>query len=78
LRATEICFSGGFFFFWPFQIGTALEANDRAMYQAATTALNMEQQTMLMEIMRIADEAAVAATAAASGGTAIAAGAHRP
>lgn len=27
------------------------------MYQAATTALNVEQQTLLMEIMRTADEA---------------------
>jgi hypothetical protein len=45
------------------------------MYQAATTALNVEQQTLLMEIMRIADEAAAAA---ASGSAAPAAGAHGP
>ena len=41
----------------------ALEMNDHAIYQAGTTALDVEQQTLLMEIMRIADEAA------ASGGT---------
>lgn len=34
--------------------------NDHAIYQAATTALDVEQQTLLMEIMRIADEAAAA------------------
>jgi len=37
---------------------SALEVKDRAMYQAATTALDVEQQTLLMEIMRIANEAA--------------------
>lgn len=52
----------GFFLFYP-----ALEVNDHAIYQAGTTALDVEQQTLLMEIMRIADEAAAAA-AAASGG----------
>lgn len=46
----------------------ALEVNDHTIYQAATTALDVEQQTLLMEIMRIADEAAAAAAAAASGG----------
>jgi hypothetical protein len=45
----------------------ALEVNDHAIYQAGTTALDVEQQTLLMEIMRIADEAAVAAAAAAAG-----------
>jgi len=44
---------------------TALEVNDHAIYQAATTALDVEQQTLLMEIMRIADEAAAAAAAGA-------------
>ncbi|KAH9991238.1 ARM repeat-containing protein [Russula vinacea] len=44
---------------------TALEVNDHAIYQAATTALDVEQQTLLMEIMRIANEAAAAV---ASGG----------
>jgi hypothetical protein len=44
----------------------ALEVNDHAIYQAATTALDVEQQTLLMEIMRIADESA--ATAVAGGG----------
>jgi hypothetical protein len=43
----------------------ALEVNDHAIYQAATTALDVEQQTLLMEIMRIANEAAAAV---ASGG----------
>jgi len=43
----------------------ALEVNDHTIYQAGTTALDVEQQTLLMEIMRIADEAAAAA---ASGG----------
>ncbi|KAI0301095.1 armadillo-type protein [Multifurca ochricompacta] len=38
---------------------TALEVKDRVMYQASTTALNVEQQTLLMEIMRIAEEVAV-------------------
>jgi importin-7 len=52
---------------------TALEVKDRSMYQAATTALNVEQQTLLMEIMRIADEGA-----ATSGSAAPAAGAHGP
>ena len=37
---------------------------DRAIYQAATTALNVEQQTLLMEIMRIAEDPAAAAVAA--------------
>lgn len=46
----------------------ALEVNDHTIYQAATTALDVEQQTLLMEIMRIADEAAAVAAAAASGG----------
>lgn len=36
------------------------------MYQAATTSLNVEQQTLLMEIMRIAEEAASAAGTGAS------------
>lgn len=44
---------------------------DHAIYQAATTALDVEQQTLLMEIMRIADEAA----AAVGGGGASAGGA---
>jgi hypothetical protein len=52
-----------------------LEVKDRAMYQAATTALNVEQQTLLMEIMRIADEAAAGT---ASGNAAPAAGTHGP
>jgi len=51
----------------------ALEVSDHTIYQAATTALDVEQQTLLMEIMRIADEAA--AVAAAAGGGASAAGA---
>ena len=48
----------------------ALEVNDHAIYQAGTTALDVEQQTLLMEIMRIADEAAAAVAVAvvASGG----------
>ncbi len=44
----------------------ALEVNDHAIYQAATTALDVEQQTLLMEIMRMADEAAAAAASGAS------------
>ncbi len=48
------------FLFYP-----ALEVNDHTIYQAVTTALDVEQQTLLMEIMRIADETAAAA---ASGG----------
>ncbi|KAH9999685.1 armadillo-type protein [Russula compacta] len=46
----------------------ALEVNDRAMYQAATTALNVEQQTLLMEIMRTADEVAAASARAPATG----------
>ena len=51
----------------------ALEVNDHTIYQAATTALDVEQQTLLMEIMRIADEAAAVAAvaAAASGGASV-------
>jgi len=45
----------------------ALEVKDRAMYQAATTSLNVEQQTVLMEIMRIAEESAAGVGAAAAG-----------
>jgi hypothetical protein len=48
----------------------ALEVNDHTIYQAATTALDVEQQTLLMEIMRIADEAAAAAAAASGGASA--------
>jgi hypothetical protein len=44
--------------------------NDHTIYQAATTALDVEQQTLLMEIMRIADEAAAAAAAASGGASA--------
>jgi hypothetical protein len=44
----------------------ALEVNDHAIYQAATTALDVEQQTLLMEIMRIANEAAAVASGGAS------------
>ena len=44
----------------------ALEVKDRVMYQEATTSLNVEQQTLLMEIMRIAEEAAGAAGTGAS------------
>jgi len=41
---------------------------DRAVYQAATTSLNVEQQTLLMEIMRMAEEAGgVGATGAGAG-----------
>jgi hypothetical protein len=45
---------------------TALEVNDHAIYQAVTTALDVEQQTLLMEIMRIANEAAAVASGGAS------------
>lgn len=38
----------------PFYLNPALEVNDHAVYQAATTALDVEQQTLLMEIMRVA------------------------
>jgi len=48
----------------------ALEVNDHTIYQAATTALDVEQQTLLMEIMRMADEAAAAAAAASGGASA--------
>ncbi|KAI0040287.1 ARM repeat-containing protein [Auriscalpium vulgare] len=34
---------------------TNLQTKDPAIYQAGTTALNVEQQTMLMEVMRIAE-----------------------
>lgn len=43
--------------------------NDHAIYQAATTALDVEQQTLLMEIMRIADEAAAAAVVGSGAST---------
>lgn len=47
---------------WPMTFfSPALEANDHAIYQAATIALDVEQQALLMEIMRIADEAAATA-----------------
>ncbi|KAH8989143.1 ARM repeat-containing protein [Lactarius akahatsu] len=39
---------------------STLEVKDRAMYQAATTSLNVEQQTLLMEIMRMAEEGTTA------------------
>ena len=39
-----------------------LEVNDHTIYQAATTGLEAEQRMLLMEIMRIADEAVAAAT----------------
>ncbi|KAH9980072.1 ARM repeat-containing protein [Lactifluus volemus] len=55
-----------------------LEVKDRAMYQAATTALTVEQQTILMEIMRIAEEASAAAVAAAATGRASTGGAGAP
>jgi hypothetical protein len=42
----------------------ALEVKDRVTYQAATTSLNVEQQTVLMEIMRMAEEAAGASASA--------------
>ena len=45
----------------------ALEVKDRAMYQAATTSLNVEQQTVLMEIMRIAEESTAGVGVAAAG-----------
>jgi hypothetical protein len=48
------------------------------MYQAATTALTVEQQTILMEIMRIAEEASAAAVAAAATGRASTGGAGAP
>jgi hypothetical protein len=35
-------------------LNPALEVNDHAIYQAATTALDVEQQTLLMEIMQAA------------------------
>lgn len=44
-----------------------LEVKDRAVYQAATTSLNVEQQTLLMEIMRIAEEGATGVEAAPAG-----------
>lgn len=45
----------------------ALEVKDRAVYQAATTSLNVEQQTLLMEIMRIAEEGTTGVEAAPAG-----------
>ena len=45
----------------------ALEVKDHAMYQAATTSLNVEQQTVLMEIMRIAEESTAGVGVAAAG-----------
>lgn len=42
----------------------ALEVKDREVYQAATTSLNVEQQTLLMEIMRIAEEGTTGVEAA--------------
>lgn len=47
---------------------TALEVNDHTIYQAATTALDVEQQTLLMEIMRMADEAAAVSSGASAAG----------
>ncbi|KAH9028652.1 ARM repeat-containing protein [Lactarius hengduanensis] len=44
---------------------STLEVKDRAMYQAATTSLNVEQQTLLMEIMRMAEEGTTATGAGA-------------
>jgi len=35
----------------------AFQMQNAANYQAATTALDIEQQTLLMEVMRIADQA---------------------
>ncbi|KAF9065181.1 armadillo-type protein [Rhodocollybia butyracea] len=40
---------------------TAFQMRNPAGYQAATTALNVEEQTLLMEVMRLADEPPVAA-----------------
>ncbi|KAJ3711727.1 armadillo-type protein [Lentinula raphanica] len=42
---------------------TAFQMRNPAGYQAATTALNVEEQTLLMEVMRIADEPAPSITA---------------
>jgi len=44
-----------------------LEVKDRVMYQAATTSLNVEQQTVLMEIMKIAEEGVASVGAPAAG-----------
>jgi hypothetical protein len=51
----------------------ALEVKDRAMYQVVTTALTVEQQTLLIEIMRIAEESATAVlpTGGAGGGPSV-------
>jgi len=35
---------------------TAFQIHNSPSYQAATNSLNVEQQTLLMEVMRIADQ----------------------
>jgi hypothetical protein len=40
---------------------SAFQMQNSPNYQAATTSLNVEQQTLLMEVMRIADQPAVEA-----------------
>lgn len=42
----------------------AFQMQNGPSYQAATTALNVEQQTLLMEVMRSAELQAAAATQA--------------
>jgi len=37
---------------------TSFQMHNSPCYQAATTSLNVEQQTLLMEVMRIADQPA--------------------
>lgn len=42
-------------------IGAAFQMQNGPSYQAATTALSMEQSTLLMEVMRIAEQPAAPA-----------------
>ena len=47
-------------------LSTAFQMKNGQGYQIATTSLSSEQQTFLMEVMRLADEHAAAATSAAA------------
>ena len=47
-------------------LSTAFQMKNGQGYQIATTSLSSEQQTFLMEVMRLADEHAAAAASAAA------------
>ena len=50
-------------------MATAFQMNNAPAYQAATTSLSAEQQTLLMEVMQIAQLNEANAVAAAAGVT---------